>query len=212
MRFSLHVPHLPSCRYVQSTPHFTRERRGSNTPRVQENMAISNHGSRAGSNRSDRPSSPSSYPGPCSAWSSSPPPWGSDLRASTSRVRIRVGLAFGVFEAGIPVGGLLVGHRLWHAIGTAARPLGRPAHRGGGYTVIEGRVRPSVRALMATRLGPIDRHGKGVEHRRPGGGLRVGDPTGDPGLGRDRDRCGERRHVPHWPRAGPPVRTQRGEA
>lgn len=38
--------------------------------------------------------------------------------------RIRVGLAFGLFEAGMPVIGLLIGRDLAHALGGAARIIG----------------------------------------------------------------------------------------
>jgi manganese efflux pump family protein len=38
-----------------------------------------------------------------------------------ARTRLRVGLVFGVFEAGMPVAGLAIGHELAGAIGTAGR-------------------------------------------------------------------------------------------
>jgi manganese efflux pump family protein len=38
-----------------------------------------------------------------------------------ARMRLRVGLVFGVFEAGMPVAGLAIGHELAGAIGTAGR-------------------------------------------------------------------------------------------
>lgn len=38
--------------------------------------------------------------------------------------RLRVGLIFGIFEAGMPVLGLLLGHTLAHALGDAAHWIG----------------------------------------------------------------------------------------
>ena len=38
--------------------------------------------------------------------------------------RARVALAFGAFEAGMPVVGLLIGHQLSHALGSAAHIIG----------------------------------------------------------------------------------------
>jgi putative Mn2+ efflux pump MntP len=40
------------------------------------------------------------------------------------RLRLRVALIFGVFEAAMPVVGLLLGHSLSHDLGTAAKPIG----------------------------------------------------------------------------------------
>src|ERR1700760_3299741 len=40
------------------------------------------------------------------------------------RTRLRVGVIFGVFEAGMPVLGLLLGHSLAHALGGAAHWIG----------------------------------------------------------------------------------------
>jgi len=41
-----------------------------------------------------------------------------------ARLRIRIGLVFTLFEAGMPALGLLLGHHLAHVLGTSARPLG----------------------------------------------------------------------------------------
>ncbi len=41
-----------------------------------------------------------------------------------ARTRLRVGLAFGLFEAAMPLLGLLLGHGLAHALGHAARCIG----------------------------------------------------------------------------------------
>src|ERR1039458_4014403 len=40
------------------------------------------------------------------------------------RLRIRTAVIFGVFEAAMPVVGLLLGHSLAHDLGTAAKPIG----------------------------------------------------------------------------------------
>lgn len=40
------------------------------------------------------------------------------------RLRLRVALIFGVFEAAMPLLGLLLGHSLAHDLGTAAKPIG----------------------------------------------------------------------------------------
>jgi hypothetical protein len=39
-----------------------------------------------------------------------------------ARTRLRVGLIFGIFEAGMPILGLLLGQSLAHALGSAALP------------------------------------------------------------------------------------------
>jgi putative Mn2+ efflux pump MntP len=53
------------------------------------------------------------------------------------RTRLRVGIIFGVFEAGMPVIGLLIGHGLASSIGRQAKWLAAALLVGvGGYTII----------------------------------------------------------------------------
>jgi manganese efflux pump family protein len=49
---------------------------------------------------------------------------GIGLGGTSNRTRVKVGVVFGVFEAGMPVIGLLLGHRLAHSIGQGARWIG----------------------------------------------------------------------------------------
>jgi putative Mn2+ efflux pump MntP len=54
-----------------------------------------------------------------------------------ARLRIRIGLVFAIFEAGMPALGLLLGHHLAHALGNGARPLGGGLlGLAGAYTVM----------------------------------------------------------------------------
>jgi putative Mn2+ efflux pump MntP len=58
----------------------------------------------------------------------------------TSRQRLEVGIAFGVFEAGMPVVGFIVGHQLAHDLGHAARWFGGSILIGTGvYALVEAR-------------------------------------------------------------------------
>jgi putative Mn2+ efflux pump MntP len=64
--------------------------------------------------------------------------------------RLRVGLIFGVFEAGMPLLGLLLGHRLAHALGHEAHWIGAGLLIAtGGYTVLQ-----AVRAQAKQRHPP----------------------------------------------------------
>jgi manganese efflux pump family protein len=49
---------------------------------------------------------------------------GIGLAGTSNRTRLRVGVVFGAFEAGMPVIGLLLGHRLVHTFGHTARWVG----------------------------------------------------------------------------------------
>jgi manganese efflux pump family protein len=72
-----------------------------------------------------------------------------------ARTRLRVGLIFGVFEAGMPVAGLAIGDQLAGAIGTAGRwAAAALLIATGGY------------GLVASRRGRAD--GKGAGAAKPG--------------------------------------------
>jgi len=49
-----------------------------------------------------------------------------------ARTRLQVGVVFGVFEIGMPIVGLLLGHRLAHTLGSSAEWLG------GGLLIVAG--------------------------------------------------------------------------
>jgi manganese efflux pump family protein len=52
--------------------------------------------------------------------------------------RLRVGLIFGMFEAGMPLAGLLIGHTLARALGSAAHWIGAAVLiANGGYAVLQ---------------------------------------------------------------------------
>ena len=60
--------------------------------------------------------------------------------------RLRIGLVFGVFETGMPLAGLLLGHGLAHALGSATRWTGAALLIGcGGYALLQA-VRGGVPA------------------------------------------------------------------
>lgn len=61
----------------------------------------------------------------------------------TARLRLQIGLIFGLFEGGMPVVGLLIGHRVAHVIGGSARWLG------GGLLIAAG-----IYALLAELIHP----------------------------------------------------------
>jgi manganese efflux pump family protein len=70
----------------------------------------------------------------------------------TARQRVEVGIAFGVFEAGMPLVGLAIGHQLAHDLGHAARWLGGAILIAtGGYALVQAR-RPTV-VTVGSRLG-----------------------------------------------------------
>lgn len=56
----------------------------------------------------------------------------------SSRTRLQVGLVFGLFEAGMPLAGLLLGHSLARALGGAAHWIGAALLMAtGGYAVLQ---------------------------------------------------------------------------
>jgi manganese efflux pump family protein len=71
--------------------------------------------------------------------------------------RLRVGLIFGIFEAGMPILGLLLSHSLAHALGSAAHWIGAALLIAtGGYAV-----------LQATRRKARDQHQPPAEDSKP---------------------------------------------
>jgi manganese efflux pump family protein len=67
---------------------------------------------------------------------------GIGLSGVDAKMRLRVGLVFGVFEAAMPVLGLLLGHRVAHTIGTAGEYVGGGLLIAAGvFTVIQARKR-----------------------------------------------------------------------
>jgi putative Mn2+ efflux pump MntP len=73
-----------------------------------------------------------------------------------ARRRLRVAIAFGVFEAGMPLLGLLLGHGLSARLGDAGRYLGAILHAATGlYALIQARSGPAVLALSPRRAGDV---------------------------------------------------------
>jgi putative Mn2+ efflux pump MntP len=69
---------------------------------------------------------------------------GIGLSGVDTRLRLRVAVVFGVFEAGMPVLGLLLGHRLAHSIGSASSYVGGALLLAAGiYTVVQARTAKS---------------------------------------------------------------------
>ena len=69
---------------------------------------------------------------------------GIGLSGISARTRLRVGITFGLFETGMPILGLLLGHGLAHDLGHAARWIGAALLIAtGGYAVLQAiRRRP----------------------------------------------------------------------
>jgi putative Mn2+ efflux pump MntP len=81
---------------------------------------------------------------------------GIGLSGVDARVRIRVGLVFGLFEAGMPIVGLLAGQPLARAVGSvAAYAAGAVLVAAGGLTVYRARTRPVESTAAPGRAGPL---------------------------------------------------------
>ena len=76
-----------------------------------------------------------------------------------TRTRLRVGVIFGVFETGMPILGLLLGHRLAGTLGHAAHWIGAALLIAvGGYTLIQ-----AVRERSADTTAQTTRRNRGQE-------------------------------------------------
>jgi manganese efflux pump family protein len=74
---------------------------------------------------------------------------GIGVTGADTRTRLRIGLTFGIFEAGMPLLGLLLGHRLAHSLGHAAHWIGAGLLVAtGGYAVLQ-----AIRAQVAQQHG-----------------------------------------------------------
>jgi manganese efflux pump family protein len=81
----------------------------------------------------------------------------------TTRTRLQVGLVFGVFEAGMPIVGLLIGHRIASDLGQAVR------WPGAILLMIVGSA-GLVRSLREGRRGAADRPGESPHPPHPAAG------------------------------------------
>lgn len=73
-----------------------------------------------------------------------------------ARVRIRVGLVFGLFEAVMPVLGLVAGHPVARAVGSvAAYAGGAVLVAAGGLSVYRARTAPTESTAVPGRAGPL---------------------------------------------------------
>jgi putative Mn2+ efflux pump MntP len=82
---------------------------------------------------------------------------GIGLSGVDARQRLRVGVLFGAFETGMPIFGLLLGHRLARSIGSASSYLGGALLMAAGlYTVLGARAtRSQPRTAPPTRTAPL---------------------------------------------------------
>jgi manganese efflux pump family protein len=79
---------------------------------------------------------------------------GLGLAGAGARARLRVGLVFGVFETGMPLAGLLLGHGLAHALGPAAHWIGAAVLIAcGGHALIQAARRRAGAGRPAAPLG-----------------------------------------------------------
>jgi manganese efflux pump family protein len=84
---------------------------------------------------------------------------GIGLAGAGARARLRVGIVFGLFETGMPLLGLLLGHTLAHSLGPATRWLGVALLiLVGSYTVVQA----------------VRKRGEDDTSRQPAAGLRTG--------------------------------------
>ncbi len=73
-----------------------------------------------------------------------------------ARLRLRLGLVFGAFEAAMPVIGLLIGHRSAHLIGSVSASVGGGLLVAtGGYTVLQARIGGHELAPLSERYGAL---------------------------------------------------------
>jgi putative Mn2+ efflux pump MntP len=72
-----------------------------------------------------------------------------------ARTRLRVGLVFGLFEAGMPIVGLALGSELAGTLGHAARWVGAALLIGVGVYAIVGSIRNSPGPVSAARSGRL---------------------------------------------------------
>jgi putative Mn2+ efflux pump MntP len=132
---------------------------------------------------------------------------GIGVTGAGARTRLRVGLIFGVFEAGMPVLGLFLGHALASTLGHAAR------WAGAGLLIATGAygLLQALRAGPATAAGPPGGNllltrllvtGLALSIDNPRGRVRAGHLPCQPGAGRRRHRRGERGDVAGRPGAG----------
>jgi manganese efflux pump family protein len=72
-------------------------------------------------------------------------------------LRVRIAVAFGLFEAGMPIIGLLVGRHVAHALGSAAQPIaGGLLVVTGAYTVVQARtVADAAPSMTDVRGGQV---------------------------------------------------------
>ena len=81
---------------------------------------------------------------------------GIGLSGIDGRLRVRVALVFGLFEATMPVVGLVVGHRLAASVGSSGSSLGGGLLIAtGGYTAVQARRHRPVPVRGVARLGRL---------------------------------------------------------
>jgi len=84
---------------------------------------------------------------------------GIGVAGTDARTRVRVGLVFGLFEAGMPLVGLLLGHGLAHALGQVAHAIGGGLLIAtGGYAILQAlrsRAREHAPAAPPPRTGRL---------------------------------------------------------
>jgi putative Mn2+ efflux pump MntP len=78
-----------------------------------------------------------------------------------ARTRLRVGVIFGVFEAGMPILGLLLGHSLAHTLGHAA-------HWIGAALLIATGLYALIQSIRSRRRGDNDHQAEPVTGQRTG--------------------------------------------
>ena len=79
---------------------------------------------------------------------------GIGLSGVNAAVRIRVAIIFGVFEAGMPIVGLLIGHRIASSFGSEASYVGGGLLMAAGiYSIVQARLNRSKEVPVAAGIG-----------------------------------------------------------
>ena len=123
---------------------------------------------------------------------------GIGLSGVDGRLRIRIAIIFGFFEAAMPLLGLLVGHRAAGSIGSAASYLGGGLLIATGlYAFAQAKMSSSVVA-GPTNTGKLILTGAALSIDNLVVGFALGAYKVPTRRGRHRHRCGERWDVPRW--------------
>jgi putative Mn2+ efflux pump MntP len=106
-------------------------------------------------------------------------PIGIGLSGVDAGVRIRVVVNFGIFEAAMPVLGLLIGHRLAASFGSEASYVGGGLLiAAGAFAIVQAKLSRPERAPVAIGTGRLIVSGAALSIENPGSRIRIWDLQG----------------------------------